>query len=75
MPDIEMQTFKSYENTIPKSYNVQENDTVKFINPDDFDVNQLDIQNKDMLVKNSVFKIDKIIRLKPGFQATYIFLQ
>ena len=75
MADIELKTFKSYENTIPipKSYNVQVNDKVKFINPNDFDINELDIQNKNMLVKNRIFYIDKkIIRLKFGYKASYI---
>ena len=60
MSDIELQTFKSYENTIPipKSYIVQVNDKVKFINPNDFDINELNIQNKNMLVKNRIFYIN-----------------
>lgn len=64
MTDIELQTFKSYENTIPipKSYNVQVNDKVKFINPNDFDINKLNIQNKNMLVKNRIFYIHKIYK-------------
>ena len=57
MYNIELKTFKSNEDTISisRDYIVQVNDKVKFINPTDFDINDLNIQNKNMLVKNRIF--------------------